>query len=63
MSSTYYYFAASLPLLEFGKTSILSLDVFLSDCERLLSLDDFMEVKKAVTLDEDGGMVKNYVIT
>lgn len=47
MSTAYYYFAASLPLLEFGVKPPLSVESFLEDCERLLSPEDFSDMTKA----------------
>lgn len=44
----YYYFAASLPTLNFDQKSPLSIDTFLSDCERLLTKKDFVSVQRAV---------------
>ncbi len=52
MSTAYYYFAASLPMLAFDTTSVYSLERFLEDCQRLMSDRDYAEVLSA--LDENG---------
>jgi hypothetical protein len=52
MGSAYYYFVASLPHLEFGNPPILSLQTFLSDCERLISPEDYTQIQKALGVDE-----------
>lgn len=50
MSREYYYFAASLPLLDFDSKPIMNLGSFLSECQRLLAPEDFLLVEKALTL-------------
>jgi hypothetical protein len=51
MSTSYYYFAASLPNLQFGMKPPMSCEDFLEDCQRLLSEQDFSDVFKAIKTD------------
>ncbi|HNV23652.1 MAG TPA: DUF2764 family protein [Candidatus Omnitrophota bacterium] len=48
MSREYYYFAASLPLLEFDSKPFMNLETFLSECERLLDRQDFLLIKNVL---------------
>jgi len=45
MSREYYYFVASLPLLQFDSKPFMSLEFFLLECERLLAGEDFFLIK------------------
>ena len=45
--STYYYFAASLPLLEFGVKPAMTHASFMDNCGRLLPEKDFKVIKDA----------------
>ncbi len=58
MSRAYYYFAASLPMLDFDGDCPLSVEDFLEDCRRLLAPEDFRRVR-AVLSDEDKGLDGN----
>ncbi|MCA9400101.1 MAG: DUF2764 family protein [Candidatus Omnitrophica bacterium] len=42
MSNKYYYFAASLPSISFESKMPFLMEDFLSDCERLLTQDDYL---------------------
>ncbi len=53
MSAKYYYFAVSLPFLEFEVPSEYSLPRFLDDCERLLSPGDLAEMRGALEVWEN----------
>ena len=44
MSTTYYYFGASLPLITFDSKLPFSIEDFLNDCERLLGRKDYQLV-------------------
>ena len=48
MSNKYYYLIASLPLLEFGMKPPLSSEDFLTECKKLLALQDYALVKKVL---------------
>ncbi len=50
--SAYYYFAASLPMLQFEGELPMSTKEFLGDCERLLSSRDFLCIKKVFYEEE-----------
>ena len=52
MARQYYYFAASLPLLEFDKDPPLTSEEYLNDCQRLLTQEDF-EVLRSILADEE----------
>jgi len=45
MSTAYYYFAASLPMIVFGEPAPFSVENFLEDCERLLSPADLADIQ------------------
>jgi hypothetical protein len=45
--SQYYYFAASLPMLEPEGPPPMSAEEFLESCSRLLTAPDFMEIQQA----------------
>ncbi len=49
----YYYFGASLPVLNFGEPPPSSVEDFLKDCDRLLDPGDARAVRSVV--DEDAG--------
>ncbi len=53
MSSSYYYFAATLPTLHFNGSTPFSLDVFRSDCQRLLRQEDYEDVERVLGLRFD----------
>ncbi|MFP4473867.1 MAG: hypothetical protein ACLFPX_08425 [Candidatus Omnitrophota bacterium] len=56
MSRSYYYFAATLPMLRFDSEPPVSLDDFLADCARLLTPDDHADVLRALgRLEGEGG--------
>jgi hypothetical protein len=46
MNRSYYYFAASLPMLLWGGKVPFSLADFLSDCQRLLEETDYALVRR-----------------
>ena len=52
MNRSYYYFIASLPLINFGSEPPLSVEEFLNDCRRLLAEDDYTLIEKILTGDE-----------
>jgi len=52
MSREYYYFVASLPLLEFDSKPLTILESFLSECQRILTEKDFFFVQEALNVDE-----------
>ena len=45
--SQYYYFSASLPMLEPDAPPPMSNEEFLESCERLLTTSDFQEIRRA----------------
>ena len=45
MSTAYYYFAATLGVLEFGMPAPQTCEAFLEDCWRLLSEQDARDVR------------------
>jgi len=53
MSSAYYYFAASLPTLNFNGSAPFSVESFRADCQRLLKSEDYEEVERALGLRHD----------
>ena len=53
MSSVYYYFAASLPMLGFGNKPPISTEYFLGECQRLLSPQDYQDIVCALNFDEE----------
>lgn len=65
MSNSYYYFAASLPNLQFGMKPPMSCENFLEDCQRLLSDQDFSDAFKAMKGNADievrNELLKKYV--
>ena len=52
MSRPYYYFVASLPMLEFDKQPPMTVEAFVSDCHRLLSDEDSTFIQQLIL--EDG---------
>lgn len=48
MSTSYYYFAASLPILQFGMKPPFACMDFLEHCQRLLSEEDFFNALRAI---------------
>lgn len=54
----YYYFAASLPYLEYGVCCVTSLDAFLEAAGRLLSRNDYALIEQALSV-EKGGVVSD----
>jgi len=60
--SSYYYFAASLPMLQFEGDLPMSTEEFLSDCERLLSPKDFLYIKQIFYPDKIEGIVGDKVL-
>ena len=62
MSTAYYYFAATLPLLEFGAQLPMSFEAFLEDCERLLSPKDFRELQSVVSDTGNHALCDNAVL-
>ncbi|HRZ39399.1 MAG TPA: DUF2764 family protein [Candidatus Omnitrophota bacterium] len=50
MSSSYYYFVATLPTLAFNGSSPLTVEEFRIDCERLLKKEDYEDVERALGL-------------
>ncbi len=60
MGKSYYYFAASLPLVFFESTNSPSLEDYLIDCKRLLTEEDYVELKTVVSGD-CVGCVKNKI--
>jgi len=56
MGNKYYYFAATLPFLNFNEGPPISTEAFLKECERFLSKEDLSDIKRAVT--QDIGFVK-----
>ncbi|MCA9405394.1 MAG: DUF2764 family protein [Candidatus Omnitrophica bacterium] len=61
MGRSYYYFAASLPMLDFNGKAPMSTDEFLNNCENLLQAADYKLVR-AVLLNEDITTVNNACI-
>ncbi len=61
MSHSYYYFAASLPMIDFDSKQSLSIEDFLRDCERLLIREDFCLVSEL--LSDGQGNVKTHNAT
>lgn len=53
MNRAYYYFAASLPMLLWGGKVPLSMEDYLSDCQRLLEENDYALVRRL--LEGEGG--------
>ncbi len=51
MGRSYYYFVASLPLLNFDMKPPLTLEEFLDDCRRLLAVDDVRRIEQALFSD------------
>jgi len=49
--SLYFYFSASLPMLEFRTPSTLSLEKYLEDAQRLLPQKDFNAIEQALEPD------------
>ena len=58
----YYYFSASLPLLDFGMDPPQSMERFLGDCERLLSAQDFGYIQEAFFDTEEGPFAGNALL-
>ena len=55
--SAYYYFAASLPMLQFEGELPISTEDFVNDCQRLLSARDFLCIRKIFFEDEESGKI------
>jgi len=49
MGRAYYYFAATLPMLDFDGPPPLGMEAFLQSAERMLSAGDYRQVLSAVT--------------
>jgi len=62
MSKAYFYFAATLPMLEFESASPFSLEDFLLDCERLLDKHDFETITNALEASEPDESVENDLV-
>lgn len=52
MSRAYYYFAASLPMIDFDNKPPFSVENYLEDCLRLLSRNDFELMNELLTQKE-----------
>jgi len=53
MNEAYYYFTATLPFLDFDSIPPMSDEAFLSECDRLLTEDDFSAVQKFLSQQEE----------
>ncbi len=51
MAKTYYYFCASLPVLQLGEKPPWTMAQFLEECRRLLAADDVRQVQAALADD------------
>lgn len=59
MGKTYYYFAATLPSVQFAGRCPLSLEEFLEECERLLDKNDYLAMRKYLTAQAGDSQSKN----
>jgi len=62
MGTAYYYFAASLPMIEFGMKLPVSILEFLLDSERLLSAGDFADMQKALSEEPPAQTARNALL-
>lgn len=62
MTHSYYYFAASLPLLEFEGKFPFSVESFLEDCQRLLSEGDCALMQRVLAEEPADTQTNNTVI-
>ena len=60
--SSYYYLAASLPVLSFGIKPPLSYGDFIEDCRRLMPSKDFAIIEKATLIPTASIPTQNYVL-
>ncbi len=61
MSHAYYYFSASLPMIDFDSQPPVSIAVFLEDCQRLLSKNDFLLIKNVLEDSDEKSEMSNAV--
>ena len=59
MGKIYYYFAATLPMLNFDGVPPVSTEEFLQQCENLLDVDDYSFVCAALSGDKEMTSTKN----
>jgi len=55
MGRAYYYFSASLPMINFESHPPMSLEDFLADCERLMESGDYQTMQELLS-DENMGL-------
>lgn len=51
MSTSYYYFAATLPSIEFDSKPPFTVEEFLQECSRLMAEGDCSQIQEILTLD------------
>lgn len=62
MGRTYYYFVASLPMLDYEGKPPMSVEEFLRQCQQLLVQEDYGFMQKLLTEDEYEIKTHNYAL-